>query len=186
MKITIDIDDVLCQTAPARLHYLFHRHNWIPPKEGMTEYFFRDIFNIDQEAALSLEHEFITEHGATLLPLSGAFENLTILKARGYEFHGLTARSPQFANMTFDWVECHLPGLLNEIRHSHTPEGAWMEKYLCCREMKADIHIDDHHYHIEKCLENDIPAILFGQYEWNAHSLHRRANDWNHILELLQ
>jgi 5'(3')-deoxyribonucleotidase len=127
------------------------------------------------------------DHGL-VEPMEEAREVIEELSAR-YELNIITARNPQFENMTRAWVEAKFPHAFSRVISVGHP--AVMElpqtKAEICQYIGARVLIDDPVKHLSQCAEDDITGVLFGNYPWNqAESLPKgvtRCEDWPAVLE---
>ena len=119
-------------------------------------------------------------------PVPRAIEVLGRLKA-DYELVVVTARHSVIERQTRSWLERTFPKTFSDIHFANY----WDEnrprrtKGEVCRELGAQIIVDDQPDYIKDCLDHDVKGILFGDYPWNQESIDhpgvRRAKDWSEV-----
>ncbi|KAJ7630530.1 hypothetical protein FB45DRAFT_915794 [Roridomyces roridus] len=179
--IAVDLDDVLCQTnlLVARWHnehfgtqmdlshfyYYYYWKNpwWGTPKE--THLKVTDFYKTDR-----IFH-------AEIVP--GAREGIQALRDMGYNLVIVTARSPEVADASWQWVEKYFPGAFAHLvftgqfkdahKLHHNEILTNLSKAQVCADLKAQVLIDDSAENAIQCSTALSPTrvLLFGDYAWN-------------------
>ena len=112
-----------------------------------------------------------------ITPFPEAVEKVGKWAAKNHELHLLTARSHFVEPVTKKMVDLHFNGLFKSIIHTNGfGAGPRATKGEVCRDLNADLLIDDHIHHCENALDNGVPnGIVFGDYEWNQSSKLRKG-----------
>jgi 5'(3')-deoxyribonucleotidase len=109
--------------------------------------------------------------------------------SKHYELAVVTARHPQFEDMTIEWLREHYKSSFVSI--THIGFAPIMEKPITkaavCLELGAIALIDDSIDHILQCSKSDIEGVLFGNYPWNQTNALppnvTRCTSWLEVLE---
>ena len=111
---------------------------------------------------------------------------------KGYELHLVTSRPGAIEKDTKTWIENHFPGKFKNLHHAynshiHKP-GSKKLKWEICKEIGAEILIDDFLTNALSCAENGISVFLMDN-PWNqtedlpANVI--RVKSWKEILAKL-
>lgn len=183
--IAVDFDDVVADFN--RPFATFHnRHfNTDITYEAITQFDLCAIYQIDHGTFVERAMRFCHEHHDEINLIPGAAETLRQLQAR-FELHIVTSRSSSLKKITESWLEQHLPGLFTDThfvnQHHHQNEP----KSIRCREIDAQLLIDDAWHHIADAVAANLKAILVNR-PWNQTPLPRQAvrvSDWNEVSTL--
>lgn len=107
----------------------------------------------------------LSEGYATQEPLDEAIIAVRALAA-DHELHLVTARDKQVEAVTLAMLDQYLHGCFSSVEHV----GKDRSKGEVCRELRADVLIDDNTKHLVSALEQGLQvggAIRFGDYQWN-------------------
>ncbi|KAJ7283358.1 hypothetical protein C8J57DRAFT_1292269 [Mycena rebaudengoi] len=171
--IAVDLDDVLSQTNSMIAKW--HNEKYGTKMDLSTFYC---AFCISKTLAKSARFE---STGAIFRarPVPGAREGVQSLKDMGYNLVIVTARCPDAADSTWEWVEKYFPGVFAHIVFTGQFKDAHKLQYdkiltnvaksQVCADLKAQVLIDDSAENAMKCSTASSPTrvLLFGDYEWN-------------------
>lgn len=193
LVIAIDCDDVLVPTAQSiidnyNLTYgtrltLAHMYQPATLAEWGTD--------SDDEAIERVNDFLRSEDHARIVPLKEAIDAIQML-ASSHELHLITGRADFLSELTKRMLDNYFTDCFSSIEHtnyivSSTSKALRRSKGQVCREVGADILIDDHLDHGRNALEAGVEKILlFGDYPWNqADRLPNgvvRCRDWPSVV----
>ena len=193
-KIAIDIDDTIAaSTESLRLRvnekagvsipasgYQIPAHYW-----GYYERVWQ-IHDVDVELA-DFEKEMIDDQSHIPL-LPGALFALKELTSK-FNIIFITSRHHSWEAATRRWLKnvfSDIPSIDIYFTDSHHNAHGKSKGHLC-KELKAKILIDDNAEHCRSAIDEDVRAILFGEYGWHLDVDKRiiRCKDWQAVLEYL-
>lgn len=193
--IAIDIDDVLSESTEALrvlvnkrtgsslepAHYQVEGDYWeyyerVWSQHGLHGRVSHD--NFSQEMAIDQLH-------VPLLPGAAyAVDRLT----QKYEIVLITARDPSWEKATKVWLQHNLEAKLPRLHfvNNHNDSQA-KTKGRVCKELGAQLLIDDNVDHCLSAIDEGVDAVLFGEYGWQykAPPELTRCRDWPAVLEYL-
>ncbi len=194
MKIAIDIDGVLGHFFPEFINYYNKKHDQNKSIEAMKDTDLMDVLNINSKEFWDLFEEFNEKRFIERLsPLKYSKEVVHKL-SKSHELFIVTSRTLKIEDQTVNWLDTHFNNKFSEIIHSGnhyyvgTPhyEQKNPTKAEICKELNADVIIEDDLKYAEECSLKGIKVFLMNA-PWNQkENLHKkiiRVNDWNHILE---
>lgn len=193
LTIAIDCDDVIVPTATGIIENYNHRFH--------TELTLEDFYKIDannrwgtddKEVAMNRVNEFLrSKEHAEMAPFQDAVVAINGL-AKNHELHLVTGRASFLEEMTKDMLNTYFPGCFASIEHTNfivTTESGLVtrSKGEVCRDLDADVLVDDHIVHGESVLTAGVEeVIVFGSYPWNqADDLPPgmiRCNNWDETI----
>jgi 5'(3')-deoxyribonucleotidase len=187
--IAIDCDDVVVETAQCIVDYYNKTYG--------TKLAFGDIYTKDLQrlnvpdiaTAIGRMEVYLESEDCRLLSPSG--EAIAVMKrlARRYKLHIVTGRSSRIEAATRDMLQRHLPGILTSVTFTNFFNHKVTHKADVCREIGADLLIDDHLPHVLPAAQAGIDTLLFGSYPWNQTDQlppnTRRVRSWREVAELL-
>lgn len=167
--IAVDIDEVLADF----LSYFVYFHNLMyktsASKEDMKKYYLHEVFDVDRDEMSMRYLEFKALHLLERLePVKGAKEGISKLFEMGYEPHLVTARPQVIEKETKKWLSIHFKDVDLPIHFTHPMTGRvyHRKKSEICREIGAEVLIDDHIENALDCAENGIKVFLMDA-PWN-------------------
>ncbi len=191
--VAVDLDDTLF--AFARPFFDWHnlRYGTDLGLEDLanSRYLFDAWGGTVEEAADRVPRFFREVDILGLDPISGAVECLRSLRRR-YQLVVLSARDPNFAAITDEWLNKHFGGVFDRvilgIGHSERGEGS-TTKAEVCRRIGADVLVDDQVAHLAPAADEGIRTLLFGRYPWNQAEpvppSSVRVADWSQVCAAL-
>ncbi|TFK76771.1 hypothetical protein BDN72DRAFT_754560 [Pluteus cervinus] len=178
--VAVDLDDVLSETnhAVAEWHnevygtnmdmsHFYYYYYWKNPFWGTVAETFQKV------------QDFYASHRIyKAKPVPGSREGIQTLRDMGFRLIIVTARSPDVAEHSWEWVNNHFPNLFDSVvctgqfkdadktGHEVTTK---LSKSQVCADLRAQFLIDDSAENTLQCATADppIPVLLFGNYEWN-------------------
>lgn len=193
--IAIDIDDVLADSTDAlrisvnqKLGTNLQPHHY--KVDGPYWHYYEHIWETHsindkiEHNALEAQMEYDQSH---IMPISGAQEALTYLSKK-YEIVLITARNPDWAKATEEWMHSHFSGVFKSLHlvGSKKYQGdSARTKGEVCKELGASWLIDDNPEHCLSAIEYGSDAVLFGEYGWHLDAPDHliRCKDWPAVLE---
>lgn len=139
--------------------------------EDFHSYEFEDVLDISVPEVVERVHLFLgQEHRHRhVSPIEMAADSMHRL-AKNFEIHAVTARHPSYRDETKEYLDHYFGESIQDI--TLVGHAANMDvlktKASVCKEIGAVALVDDSVAHLEKCLESDIGAVLFGDYPWNS------------------
>ncbi len=198
MRIYIDFDDVLCETArhlSAMVRDLFARD---VPYEAISVFNLQEAFALsDAEIEVLMAQAHGTDFLAQLAPAPGGLEAVRILEARGHELAIVTGRPAASHAGSCAWLRKHSLSHLSVLYVDkygraplHPPEGA---PPTLSREAFAELHfdvaIDDSPTALDLLAHRDNCTVIVYNRPWNRHyatsPAMRRTDSWPEIVALI-
>lgn len=128
-------------------------------------------------------------------PMQDAIETLRWL-AKEHELHMVTGRTDLSIESTRLWVEKYFGDevftSLQFTNFGMAPDMGFKQrsKAEVCKELGVELLIDDHLRHVKIVAAEGIPAVLFGEYPWNAADVLPigvvRLKDWTQVREYVE
>lgn len=193
--IAIDIDNVLAASAESFVvisNRLFGDHITVAD------------FNEDWQKMWGVDHEEAERRGEVLRankyqkdyqPVEGAIQAVNELGKR-YNLVLVTSRGKFVEELTRNWLKQHFDYPFEQIVFAdfwddikNSKDGHLRHKGDLFTQVGADFVIDDQLKHCMAAAEQDVQAILFGDYSWNqANKLPYglfRCKNWSEVIEKL-
>eukprot|EP00877_Chromochloris_zofingiensis_P012253 jgi/Chrzof1/7281/Cz02g17200.t1 len=137
-------------------------------------YEFAKIWNCTQDRSNSIVHEFFnSSHFSQGIPvIPGAYDALNRLSRSGCELVVVTSRQHVIQDITLDWIDRHYPNLFEEVYFGNhfAMSGISRKKSDICRQIGADVLIDDNPTYAYDCAQHGINVLLYdweGAYPWS-------------------
>ncbi len=198
MRIYIDFDDVLCETArhlATLTHELFQKQ---VPYEAITGFDLREAFQLSEQeidALMAQAHE--TDFLAALAPAPGGLEAVRELDAQGHKLEIVTGRPASSHAGSLAWLARygleHL-SLIHVDKYGRAPAQlpVGTPRTLTVQEFAAlsfDVAIDDSPIALDLLAPRRECLIIIYDRPWNQHySLGvnmRRTGSWHEIVKLI-
>ncbi len=196
MRIGVDNDDVLFEFIPGLLNFLNGAFGTKRRLRDVTDYKLWNLWSVSQEYILRLVNDYyFTEQFRDLKPIEGAMEGLETLLSRGHTISVISSRPDLLETLTRQAIEKYFPGMVEDVFCLSTYDivgGKKRSKAEVCKELGAEVMIDDALQHVKDCARNDIRAMLFdynGTYPWNKDeeiSGVRRVRDWREVVNYIR
>lgn len=189
--IAIDIDEVTADF----ISYFIYFHNLMYKtnikKKQVSSYYLYEAFKTDKyEMGVRFDEFQSLRLLERLEPAKGAIAGINKLIKFGFSPHFVTARPRTIEQETKLWLKKHFKNLEAPLYFTHQAPGKMeLKKSEICKQIGADILIDDHIENALDCAANGIKVYLFDA-PWNqTKSLPGnvfRVKSWKEILEKLK
>lgn len=191
-SIAVDLDDVLFDFVG----YFFQWHNEqygtaLRPEDIADKKVWETWGGTAEEASERVPRFFHEVGMLELAPINGAVPALEQLSAR-FKMAIISARDSSTLNITRAWIDKYLPDIFDEVLlgiSNPMARGQSMTKVELCKQIGADLLIDDQLVNVRHVSAAGIEALLFGDYPWNqATSLPsgiKRVRNWAHVVQIL-
>lgn len=174
LVIAIDCDDVIVPTAAGIIENYNQRFH---TQLGLQDFYRHEPDNRwgtnDMDVAMARVNEYLrSKEHAEMAPFQDSVVAINAL-AKKHELHLVTGRASFLEEMTKDMLNTHFADCFASIEHTNflvTSESGLVtrSKGEVCRDLDADVLIDDHIVHGESVLEVGVEeVIVFGSYPWN-------------------
>lgn len=188
LTIAIDVDDVLAMHYEALVDFYNSTYDADLRLEDYTTDHWSNVWGLD-EAETRKRAEAFADSGLHLdfLLKRGAQEAVKKLREH-YTLVIVTARRQQNVKPTLIWLTKHFPDVFAETRFLPIWETDTKQtKADICKELGADVLVDDSIKHCGIAASEGMKAVLFGDYPWNrAEQLPdgvTRCDDWPAVVE---
>ncbi|KAF0973890.1 hypothetical protein FDP41_007277 [Naegleria fowleri] len=176
--IAVDIDEVLTPFVPLLIEF-YNKHHLLEGQQPLDmkmfhSYHFRDVWDGSEERSKQIVDEFLQSElflGQPILDET-AFDVLQSLSTK-YKLVIVTSRQHKLKEQTQMFLQKYFPNTFAEIlmgNHYGETGQTQMTKPEMCRQLNAVLLIDDSLKYCQQCVDEKIPAILFGNYAWNVNS----------------
>lgn len=172
LKVAVDVDEVLGQFLVELNGFCQERYGMSHNVEDYHVYHFATVWGCSQETSSHIVHEFFESSNFQQLPLvPGAFEALCEMQA-WCDLHVVTSRQHVIQDITVEWLSTHYPGIFTSIKfgNHYAREGPTRKKSDLCKEIDADVLIDDNPDYAIDCAASGIHVILYNWqngYPWS-------------------
>lgn len=192
--VAIDIDDVVAQATEALRLDVNTRFNIEISQEAYREPhdywgYYESVWQKHEAVKdMSYDSYYIElRESQSHIPLLPGAEFAIMKLAKKYKIVFITARDETLKTATIEWLTQNLPQLEYDIYFTnHLVEENRLTKGEVCKQVGAQYLLDDNIDHCRSALENDVQAVLFGDYGWHR-SLKAdelpRCKDWQAVLE---
>jgi len=189
MIIAVDLDDVLADSLTSFIEFYNKYYDKELRYEDFTAYTLNEIKRIPREEENKiLEHFDKSEYFDNIKPMRDAVEVIEELSKK-HEIIIITSRTKDKEQKTINWVNKFLKGIKKVyfIRKNYHEKPK--TKSEICKEINANILIEDNLSYAKNCAENGIKVLLV-DYPWNQeknlHPLIRRVKSWKEILRIIK
>jgi uncharacterized HAD superfamily protein len=194
MRVYIDFDDVLCETArylSELARELFDRH---VPYEAIAMFDLREAFALsDAELAALMERAHRTEALTGLAPTPGGIEAVRALEGRGHELTIVTGRPASSQAGSFGWLRKHglarLP-LLHVDKYGRAARAPGTLDLAAFEALRFDVAIDDSPMALDLLAPRRDCRVIVYDRPWNRRYTHaanmRRAGSWTEIVQWIE
>lgn len=197
LVIAIDCDDVLTDTLPQ----VVEDYNKMYGTRLGLDHMYRDVSEVAEAFGVSSGQEAIQRlhviyrkkgYYEALKPIDGAIEAVKEL-AKKHELHVVTGRQSFLESATRYTLDTYFPNMFQSVEHTNyykddtEKDAIHRSKAEVCRQIGADILIDDHITHCVDVLEAGVErVVLFGNYPWNTQDVlvagMTRCANWKEVL----
>ena len=188
MIIAVDLDDVLADSLRAFIEFYNENYNKKLKYEDFTAYTLNEIMGMPREEENKILEKF--DNGGyfeKIKPIEGAVEAIKKLSKK-HKIIIITSRTKDKEEKTKKWVEKFFGKYdIYFIRQNYS--GKSKTKAEICKEIKAEILIEDYLGYAENCAKNGIKVLLF-DYPWNQKKdlgkLIKRIKSWEEIVSEIE
>lgn len=201
LVVAIDIDEVIAQFLPSMAQFHNEIYGTSYTMESFHSYDFTTVWGGTMEETSTKVRDFFDSGRVLHLdPVPGALEALTSLQA-DFELHIVTARQQHAEELTKKWINRHFPNIFTDIHfgNHYSNDGKSRSKAEICRSIGSCLLVDDNLSYARNCAHEGIPAILFGNYNWNRPTsadtdlrqqtsgqwMIQEAHSWTEVVELV-
>jgi uncharacterized HAD superfamily protein len=188
--IAIDCDDVIVGTASLTLN---HYNKMYGTHLALKDMYSKDLkvwgVTDDATAIARVEAYQKTNEYQNALPFHEAIEATRRL-SKQYKLYVVTGRPTFIETATKNLLERHFPEIFQSIEFTNFFGNKPRSKSDVCRELEADLLIDDHLGHAIPVAQCGIDVLLFGDYPWNYTPEKlpdnvRRVRGWPDVTKIL-
>lgn len=175
--IAIDCDDVIVRTAETTIAYYNKKHGTALTLDKFYSDDLEAWGTTDNATAIKRVNDYIrTDDFIHQEPMQEALAVIRWLK-RHHELHIVTGRPLFIEQATKEWLSIHFPDTFAsavftnffKLDDNGISSVEPMTKAEVCRQIGADVLIDDHLGHALDVGRADVDVLLFGDYPWNKH-----------------
>ncbi len=186
--ITIDCDNVLCDTAWAFTEWYNNKYqanaqvNQIK-KAYMQENSCFSEFNDNVEYYEFFVHAHEWDN---MSPVPWSVEWIARFLHLWYELHVITWREDRMHWVTSEWIEKHYGDVFSEIHYCNDLTDSYIPKWSVCKEIGAVLHVDDFDHYAKSITEVGIPVFLLDfprNSEAEETDLLKRIKGWDMITD---
>ncbi|KAK3239658.1 hypothetical protein CYMTET_50428 [Cymbomonas tetramitiformis] len=191
LRVAVDVDEVLGRFVYALNNYIEEEHKMIHDVSDYSVYDFKTIWNCSQQESNELVHSFFESPHffEGIPPIPGAAEALKRLTTY-CDLVVVTSRQHVIQEPTLQWLDQHFPETFAEVCFGNhfALEGTSRTKSEICKELGAEVLVDDNPGYAMECAEGGIKVLLFDwklQYPWSKtegggplHENITRVSDW--------
>jgi 5'(3')-deoxyribonucleotidase len=166
--IAVDLDEVVVETAQ---NVLDHYNLTYSTNITLDQYYSTNVKETwhapDRATAIKRVNAYLeTEEYFNLPPVKEAIDAIRKLKRR-YELHILTGRPDFTEAATRKWLSRYFPDIFKSVTFTNFYFGKKLSKADICKQLGAQVLIDDHLEHALGAAASGIKILLFGTYPWN-------------------
>ncbi len=172
MIIAFDVDDVLLRLYAAFAAFHNERYETFLSEDDFFSYFLWEVLGTTREECIVRMEDFYRTDAFRYLPLvDGAQDGVRALFRR-HSLVAVTGRPEGVAEITRLQLYRHFPGLFRSVHHT----GAFVAgmparpKSAVCRELGADVILEDALCHAVECANAGMRVILFDR-PWNRETV---------------
>lgn len=187
--IAIDCDDVLVDTAASVINHYNKTYNTdLTIGETYSNDPARWGVNDRQTATDRVDAFMQSEEYLNVPPFKEAIAAIKQL-SKHYSLHVVTGRPELLEGYTHEFLGTYFPGLFQSVTFTGLFTAKPRSKADVCKEIDADLLIDDHIAHATVVAKAGIDVLLFGDYPWSkVEQLPdnvQRVKGWGEITTLL-
>lgn len=194
--IAIDIDDVIADSTEALRIMANERSGLnVPPEAYKVK---RDTFwgyyekvwaehGIDKHYTFEEHKKDMERDQSAVTPVAGAIPALRRLSEL-YRIVLITSRDASWKSATLRWLEDQLGDVSFDVHFlGHTHDGKGQTKGELCKQLGAELLIDDSEENCHSAVREGIGAIRFGDYGWHGDQelVFPACKTWKDVLEYL-
>ena len=186
--IAVDFDDVLIDFFPAMVEFFNLRENTSYKKEDLRTFYISQFWNwTPDETRKNILDFYEVEKSYDIKNVAGSVEGIKKLKENN-DLIVITGRPSHTLDFMKGWLDEYFPDIFKDIYFTNFFFGGEKSKSEICREVGAEVMIDDSISFIEDAAKHGIQALLFNS-PWNQGELPQnvtRVHSWNEIVAHLE
>ncbi|GMH33366.1 hypothetical protein BSKO_01200 [Bryopsis sp. KO-2023] len=166
LRVAVDVDEVLGRFLIALNLFCKERYGMEYDVQDYWVYNFAKIWGCSGDMSNHIVHEFFESphfrNGIPIMP--GAQETLMELST-WCDLMVVTSRQHVIEDATTEWICQHFPGVFSSVHFGNhfAYEGVSRKKSAICKEIEADVLIDDNPFYAIDCASNGVDVVL---YDW--------------------
>lgn len=188
--IAFDFDDVILPVAEHIFRYYKKTYGIdVPPQHYYGDPRAWGVDSLREVSARVVEHLYDPAY----MELRPSTETIEAVKQISHNntLHIVTGRPVSAAVLTQKTLDDHLPDVFNTVHYIDYNGARSRTKAEVCRQIGAELLIEDNPAHALKVAQAGIPAVLFGDYAWNKTLTGlplniSRALTWEQVLSQLR
>lgn len=188
MVIAVDIDEVLFPFVANLLLWHNQEYGTNLVFEDFFSYNFPQVWGGTRDEAIHKVKLFnktkVLLSGA---PINGAVEAIERL-AKDHQLEIVTSRRHSEMEVSQQWVNHYFPNFFDNIHtgNHYEPGAIGIPKPVMCKQIGAEVLIDDSLDYAKECAKEGVKVFLFGNYPWNQAEVLplnvTRVNNWRELL----
>lgn len=167
LHVAVDVDEVLGRFLHALNRFCKARYSMEFDIHDYNVYEFAKIWNCSQDMSNHIVHEFFksSEFRCGIPVMPGAQETLLDLSS-WCDLTVVTSRQHVIREPTLEWIREHFPGVFQNIHFGNhfAMEGKSKRKSEICRDIEADVLVDDNPKYAIECAQEGVHVVL---YDWH-------------------
>ncbi|CAI5956705.1 unnamed protein product [Closterium sp. NIES-65] len=163
LRVAVDVDEVLGSFLSTLNLFCAEKYSVRHELHEFYVYDFMKVWKCSQEEANHRVHDFFKSahfnDGIPIIP--GAFDTLRRL-SHFTDLVVVTSRQHVIREPTLEWLDNHFPGVFSSVHFGNhfALEGTPRPKSEMCRELGAEVLIDDNPRYALECAEHVIQVLL--------------------------
>ncbi len=159
--IAVDIDEVLVPFLPALSRFYTLQRNTTVKMPRRYPYHYAPLFNITEEESSKLVKDFYeTDFHANLRPIRGSQDMIKKL-SKNNTLIAVTGRQSYARGPTEELIKNNFRNSFADIIYCDHFTSKARSKGDICKQISADLLIDDNYQSCKECLDLSVPAVNF-------------------------
>ncbi len=180
--ITIDCDEVLCNTAEYMMKYTdFFTKRWIKKHTTIMLDDLSEMYHFIHENLEALQ-ENDKEIIQNMLPVEWAQEAVQKMVKQWYKLYIITWRTDNMKDFTYQRLNFHFPNAFKEVFFCNNYKNKAIAKSSLCEKVGSQLMIDDDPRFVDDI--KDITVVIFDRPRNREYNNKKRMSSWNEILQL--
>lgn len=166
--VAVDIDEVLFPFTHEILGYYNRIDGTNFRYEDVRSFDLETIWGGTRQEAVDRVHVFQRVEQRSMMPIMHSQE-ITRRLSKLHDLVVVTSRDDRFTEPTVRWINHHFPETFRDIilAGNHYTGLPYRTKLEVCREVGANILIEDQLKYAIECVGGGVQVLLFGDYGWN-------------------
>jgi len=190
MTIAIDIDEVLAELMPTFLEYYNKAYNTSFTNDHFYTYDWSKVLGITEEKKCKAHDDFIKLGGYKKLNVIDGSKAVIKKIKRKHKLVVITGRGMTLKGDTDYWLKRHFPHTFKDIFYirKNPSSPALRSKAEICKQIKADVMIEDDMTYANSFLEQGTKLLLFN-HPWNKEARENdnlvRVHSWERVQDVI-